>query len=487
MRYSMLVYLTNMGKTLLEAAQYLRTAEDHTLQKELLENGGQMIQQIRAELERHRGDLRTPMPLEWLRDIEALWGEAGHSGVLEAALEKLTEKLPEEIIYQVRAVFFAELGEKWDSMESVYEIMQDDPRFDPVVVLTPIYRAVNRNGQQEREIIYRDYLTSLGIPFFDYDTYRLEEDCPDLAFISQPYEACTPREFWPEHIAKYTRLVYLSYGMIGYVFADSAQSLCQLPVFRYAWKVAGASDNFYQYYCKHALNGGGNMIVTGLPKFDPVIRLRGKKETVPEEWKTIIENRTVILWNTWYDPVRSSITYFDAIIKWFKGHDDCALIWRTHPMTDTVTKLYYPTQFYEKLQQNIAAVKAAPNMLIDENASYNLAFACSDAMISDYSSMMFQYLMLDRPVLWIKHQGGTGPFNGQLLTNEVIIDGSWMEEAINQDEIFGFMERIRNGEDRNADMRRAVLNRDLPLADGHCGERVCNALWDAMHEEDLGT
>ena len=137
--------------------------------------------------------------------------------------------------------------------------------------------------------------------------------------------------------------------------------------------------------------------------------------------------------------------------------------------------------------QNIAAVKASSNMIIDENASYNPSFFCSNAMISDYSSMMFQYFVMDKPVLWIKRQGGIGPFNGKILTDEVIIDGSWMEEAINQDEIFGFMERIRNGEDRNADMRRAVLNRDLPLADGHCGERVCNALWDAMHEEDLGT
>ena len=51
MRYSMLVYLTNMGKTLLEAARYLHTAVDHSLREEVLENGRQMIVQIRLELE----------------------------------------------------------------------------------------------------------------------------------------------------------------------------------------------------------------------------------------------------------------------------------------------------------------------------------------------------------------------------------------------------------------------------------------------------
>ena len=281
MRYSMLVYLTNMGRTMFEAAQYLRTAEDGPIKKELLENGEQMITQIKVELERHCGDLRTSLPLERLQNIGRLWSDAGCGSELEAALKEFSLKLPEEVTYQVRAVFFAELGEKWDSMESVYEFMRDDPRFDPVVVLTPVYRVVNRNGKQEKEVIYKDYLTPLGIPFLDYDKYSLEEDCPDLAFISQPYEGCTPKEFWPEYIAKHTRLVYLNYGMLGYVFADSAKTLCQLPVFRYAWKVIGASDNFYRYYCKYAFNGGGNMVVTGLPKFDPVIRLKEQSGEVP--------------------------------------------------------------------------------------------------------------------------------------------------------------------------------------------------------------
>ena len=156
-----------------------------------------------------------------------------------------------------------------------------------------------------------------------------------------------------------------------------------------------------------------------------------------------------------------------------------------HPMTDTVTKLYYPPQYYERLLKNIAEVERAPNMLVDKNASYDAAFYCSDAMISDYSSMMFLYLLMDKPVLWIKHGNTNGPFSGQLLTGEALIDWHWMEEARNPEAIFPFIERIRNGEDRNAYMRKVVCKQDIPLADGHCGERICNILWDAMHKEDF--
>lgn len=488
MRYSMLVYITNMSKTLLEAAQYLSTAEGDAMRQELLENGRQMLGQIKNVLERHQANLCNTLLLEQMETIMQHWDEAGRSMELEQELELLIYRLPQEINYKIRAVFYAELGEKWDSMESVYEAMRDDLRFDPVVVLTPVYREIRqRNGETAKEVIYKDYLSPLGIPFLEYDQYSLTEDCPDLAFISQPYEGCTPKEFWPEYIAKYTRLVYLNYGMLGAVFEDTAYSLCQLPVFRYAWKVTGASERFYQYYCQYAFNGGGNMLVTGLPKFDPVIRLRDKGEEIPEAWKQTVQNRTVILWNTWYKVSRSSIAYFDEVTEWFRNHDDYVLIWRMHPLTDTVTKLYYPPADYEKLQKYIAEVKAAPNMILDENASYNAAFSCSDAMISDYSSMMFQYLILDRPVLWIKQQeGNTGPFNGKMLSGKFLIDWRWMEETESSEGIFRFIERVQKGEDRLADTRKMILSRDLPLADGHCGERVRDVLWDAMHREDFG-
>ena len=73
MRYSMLVYITKMGRTLIEAAQYLRTATEDSLRAGIMDNGRQMLAQIRSVLERHRGDLRSESPLVQLSEIETLW------------------------------------------------------------------------------------------------------------------------------------------------------------------------------------------------------------------------------------------------------------------------------------------------------------------------------------------------------------------------------------------------------------------------------
>ncbi len=479
MRYSMLVTITDMSRTLLEAAQYLASAPAGDIRAELLDNGRRMMGQIRDVLERHSGDLRTTLPLERLWKIGQLWG-GGEHGALEETLEEFIRKLPEEVSYQVRAVFFAELGEKWDAMESVYEYMRNDPRFDPVVVRTPVGRVVMRDGKKEQEIIYKDFLTPMGIPSLGYDQYSLEEDCPELAFISQPYESCTLREFWPETIAKVTRLVYLPYWMPDLISEDTRETLCQLPVYQYAWKVIGSSGSHYRYYAKHALNGGGNMLVTGIPKTDPTICLLKKGTNIPDNWKTVIEGRKVILWNTWYSFEDSSLKYFDEIRDWFHHHNDCALIWRPHPMTETVAKLYYPKKIYDRIHDCMAEVERSNNMLLDTGTSYMAAFWCSAAQISDFSSLMFQYLLLDKPVLWISRS------NDEMRkeNRDFFVDWHWMEEAVNADGVLEFLERTRTGCDKKRDLRDKIRRRDIPLADGFCGERVCEELWKCLHTED---
>lgn len=218
--------------------------------------------------------------------------------------------------------------------------------------------------------------------------------------------------------------------------------------------------------------------MTGVPKWDPIARLRTEPREIPEAWKTAVSGRKVFLWNSFYDFNGSSIPYFKDIYQWFQEHQDCALIWRTHPMTDTVTRLYYPPEYYQRFQNYIAMTEAAPNMIFDREPSFGAAFCCSCAQISDLSSMMFQYLLLDKPVLYIE-TGGRGK-----VEEEFIIDSCWMHRARDAGDILHFLDEIYAGVDDTGELRELVRQRDIPLADGKCGERLCEKLWELMHKED---
>lgn len=475
MRYSMLVHLTRMANTLLEAAQYLHGSSADSLRDELTANGRQMLGQMKATLLHYKDDLKSSMPLDRLTCLEELWERVGEESRVEEMLQEFAAELPSEVNYQVRAVFFAELGEKWDAMESVYTYMRDDPRFDPVVVLTPIFRIVQQaNGETKQEVIYKDYLTPLGIPFLEYNEYDIEKDCPELAFSSQPYESCTLPEFWAENIAKHTRLVYLPYYLPDRVTQNSVKALCQLPMYQYAWKVAGLNEKFLNFYRQHSYFGGTNMILTGIPKTDPLVTLNTRDIPLPRGWEKL-HGKKVFLWNSWYDMNASSLRYFENLIHWFDQHQDCALIWRPHPMTDTVTKLYYPDD-YSRFQKYKSKISALPNGVLDCEISCDAAFRYSDAQISDYSSLMPQYLFVDKPLLWIKNPAWE-------MTGEEFISTAWMETAFCFSDIASFFECVCRGSDKNRCNRKRILDQDLCMSDGECGIRICENMWSALHEE----
>lgn len=149
MRYSILVNLAKMSRKLADSAQHLRATQQNDLRTEATKNGRQILSQIEAVLKQNRKDLRSEALLAQLAEINTLWETGDES--LEERLKQFIRNLPKEISYKVRAVFFAEQGEKWDAMESVYEYMRNDPRFDPIVVLMPIIRSSwHADGHAER-------------------------------------------------------------------------------------------------------------------------------------------------------------------------------------------------------------------------------------------------------------------------------------------------------------------------------------------------
>lgn len=475
MRYSMLVYITNMGKTLLDAAGYLETAENAALKEELYANGRIMLERIERILAEHRGDLRSDSLMERLQNIRRQWETGGTYAALQEELSEWIRRLPGGIDYRVRAVFFAELGGKWDSLESVYEFMRDDPRFDPVVVLTPVFRMATVNGEQRQEVIYSDYLTPLGIPFLGYSQYSLENDCPDLAFICQPYESCTLPQFWPEYIAAHTRLVYISYFIPSIVLKTYPEILCRMPVYDASWRVIGGGQRHYEYYCRYSRQKGANMLVTGLPKLDPVIKAKENGIPLPQGWECVC-GKTVFLWNTWFDISLSSLRFFDEIMKWFKEHEDCALIWRPHPMTEAVTKVSNP-ELVPLLNQYFETVSSAPNAILDQESSYLAAFVYSDAQFSDHSSLMQQYMPMDKPLLWF----GIPSFGA---TGEEFISTEWMERTEEMEGILQFLEHVYRREDPKKEIRNAIIKEEHLITDGCCGGRIACTLLRELCTED---
>lgn len=392
--------------------------------------------------------------------------------------------------YKIKVLFVAELAGKWDSMASVYEAMKKRDDCEVEVVIQPIFRAVKMpDGTTKSDIILNDYLTPMGIPNIPYNKYNFETELPDITFFSQPYESCTLEQFWPENMSKFTRVVYLPYYTARTINKNlnsaTYNSFFKSNTEKFSWKIAAQSEKMRLHYKNLGSQKGENVIVTGLSKWDYPSQMTKENTPCPEEWKSKIEGKKVFLWNTHFNfgyDVNAFVERCNEIISIFKNNKNIALIWRPHPMTEIIVKLYHP-EFKKDFEVLKNSVINSENMLVDTNPTYDAAFVYSDAMISCLSSMIDQYVLRNKPVLLITTEP-VAIYRENRSTNDGLYDLSLLPFAYTKKDKLDFIDKIATGVDEWADKRKEFLNKYFALADGKCGDRVAEQVVEAFKEEN---
>lgn len=413
---------------------------------------------------------------------------------------KLSEQLKSlcetDIKYQIRVLFVAELGGKWDSMASVYYAMKERDDVIVDVVLQPIFRSVRlTDGTERTDTIYKDYLRPMGIMHIPYTMYDISAIRPDITFISQPYESVTIEMFWPENIAKYSRLVYLPYfsaTLMDQKVAPVFHSLFLMDVQKYSWRIPAQSDLMKKHYEQYASRKGENVIVTGLPKWDYIDTLNKQNVPCPAEWMDKICGKTVFLWNTHFNhgDIKSGSEILTEkgkqFLDIFSNHPDIALIWRPHPMTESVIRIYFP-QHYSTYLNMKNTVEQSDNMVIDTNETYDSAFVWSDALISDFSSLVEQYLLMNKPILFTFKDDSLCALLKKNYDEFGLIDYSGIPYSTQMEYTKHFIDDILNGNDKGfADRQRIIADFFAnKYINGNCGKYLADLLIEELTNEVL--
>lgn len=489
MRYSLFEYLYKMCTTFQEAAEQIAKSpgNDSQLVSECIEG----FRAVHTVLKNNEDSVLDPILWKYCDECERQCQELqNESGALAQktktqffkAAAAFRQSFRKEISVQYKVVFFADLGQKWDSLNSVYRAFRARSDCETAVVQAPIFRQVKIHGVKEKDIIYDDYLKEARIPNIPYRYYDISKELPDLAFTSNPYESTTTEQFWPESIAKYTHLVYIPYYTDVIVTPHILQPHCSAPVAECAWRFIEASPEFLSLHRKYAPRHGDNVLIIGLPKWDAIEELKKNPVAVPESWKNKLNGRKVFLWNSHYalNECSTLLQLGKKIADLFLHNKNIALIWRPHPMTKTMFKLYF-REFKSFWDTLCDVVQTSENMILDENPFYGLSFQCSDALLSDDSSIIPQYLLLDQPILYLRNK----EHHKRLMAHAIArpVDITKLEYADNIDDIKAFVERVCSGIDLKRKERKALVETGMPHADGHVGERVCTTLLNELQNE----
>jgi possible TPR repeat-containing protein len=369
-----------------------------------------------------------------------------------------------------RVDILLEWASAWCKVKSLYDALSKDRFFDCRLV------AIN---MQEFAIdsttaypAFLKFLNERDIPFVPEEEYDLVERRPDALIYTNPYDGHHPK-FAVEHVRHQgIRVIYLPYSVPFFVQKNNSVTLYDFPIHRHAWQIYVRSQRERRKYGMYCSAGNAHLAVVGAPIVDRLTELKNLIKPDPRFQKTF-------LWGIDYGFANRTATfgvYGERILQYFIEHPQYGLIVRPHPLFyGMVTKLGGVSK--EAIRSFYDYCEAAPNVFLDLGDELTDAFCKSDALISDISSILVEYLSMGRPILYLNTQDTPKYKNYQEDDSDVLAhyySGDSFERIVQ------FIEMVAKNEDPMREERDSILEKYFYRPMENAGETIKDLLKDAL-------
>ena len=315
------------------------------------------------------------------------------------ALERIRGK-------KIIKVAFLLIHEAVWKLESVYMLMEQDPLFDPIIVVCPYIRYGKETMLREMEYAYRSFkrnhynvVRSLNWKTGQWLDVKNIID-PDIVFFTNPHSLTKPDYLVENYLHRLT--CYVPYGFKNsYLY----QAHFNKPMQNLVWKFFIETKIHKRLSEKYSRNKGSNAVVTGYPGMDKFLIKAYRPKDV---WK--IKNSEIkrIIWAPHHTIPQHGATldysnfyqYCDYMFFLAEKYKDrIQIAFKPHPLLRPKLSLK-EVWGKEKTDNYYERWANLPNGQLCEGEYIDL-FLTSDGMLHDSSSFVIEYLYTEKPVMFL--------------------------------------------------------------------------------------
>lgn len=376
-----IIELVNLLEEAQEHMGRLLSQQEYASVLDLLQQSQQAAIQIGTIIEQSEGEgTKTVTLLEQYCEFvfqmfEGVQKEE-QTGEIKSAMDELLNKIENSIRTDIQVrkevVFLPYKASMWDSLESIWMAADADPECDAYVVPIPYFEKDAEGNLKVYHYEGDDFPDY--VPVVNYKEYPLEEICPDVVYIHNPYDHANyvtsvhPR-FYSYELKKYTKcLVYVPYYSTAGGLSEG-QGLCS--AYLHADYIVVQAEKYIKFIDPSIPRE--KILPLGSPKFDRVLRLCQNPPQPPKAWKDKMEGKKVYFYNTSIGGMLADTQKFllkmEYVFKCFAGREDACLLWRPHPLLestfDSMRPQYRPVYNHLKkyfLQNNLGIYDDTPDM-----------------------------------------------------------------------------------------------------------------------------
>ena len=347
----------------------------------------------------------------------------------------------------IKVLLYCDLPSLWNSFAALYISLLQDSRFDVTVLAMPeLYNGKFKNY----DII--DFFDQNGIAYIKgYDVLKknyikLSFKEYDYIFPNRPYDNLRPRQYINKIMSKYCALCHITYGTC--IFDGKVlEIVCGFGHLHYYKFVFSETPIHTEIYLKKRQEYGNcptQIITVGSPKFDTIRNL---------VLYTNKQYKQTVLYTPRWNLEEGTSSFLDIYPYFFdlvKNNPCIKYIFRPHPLMESTFCNSIWSQ--KEWTDFIDCFHHYPNAEIDLSSNYLEAFAQADVLVSDVSSLMAEFLLTEKPIIYMHKKKVFNVFGNQ------IAEGFYW--CTNEKELEQTLKTLRSGVDSKKSLRRCIIKKN---------------------------
>lgn len=318
---------------------------------------------------------------------------------------------------KLHVVFICHRPQYWLALKSVFEAFRNDDAFQVTIVAIP-YK--NKGRGKERyfdEGAYEffkpfDCRVINGYNKITKTWYDLASLRPDFVFFQAPYESKRPLAYKSSSVSAYAPIGYIHYAISG--LSEPYSPITYRPDFAKNVSLHFVESRYRREFVQSVLakckkTKKSAIYLTGHPKLDAMEDLRATCGY--GAWPRLPDTQCRVLWTprwTMRENASFFMEYKDKLVDFFSNKSGTEFMYRPHPQAfrEYIQKETIPEAELQRYMDLFSSIK---NIAIDTEADYSSAFYNSDLLISDYSSLMSEYLFTGKPIVYCHRSNAFNP------------------------------------------------------------------------------
>ena len=298
-------------------------------------------------------------------------------------------------------VFLTMFPSVW-KYDSVYQLMQRDERFNPIILVCPVMDSgenfmLKNLHDTIKQFEDRGYKV---LNAYDENTGRcinIQQLHPDIVMYSSLWTGHTDKQYNQYALRKYLK------GYVNYGFSNTSGEWGYASSFHgLMWRYFAECEDIRKIALKAQPREMQNMVVTGYPIYDEIMMA----DETNAGWKNSSPKYKKIIWAPHHSisgqlvQISTFLQNADVFLRLTEKYKD-AIQFAFKPHPQLLTTLYYhPDWGKERTDAYYARWENGENTTLVSGA-YTALFKSSDAMIHDCGSFIVEYLYTQKPVMYL--------------------------------------------------------------------------------------